>query len=337
MRELSPKPASSQDVADLAGVSRATVSAFLNSRTWVSNHSKSLIVDAIKELNYKPNAAARALKLKETDAVGLVLPVLSDFYTPLLKAINTAVTVRNYDLILCSSDSDPERERHLLQTLYSKRLRGILLVPTSSKNSDYISQLSTEIPIIQVNRRIPNLEVDAIVSNNFKAAYEATNFLINRGRRQIVFFGETRNDLAHSDKRRGFLSAIEDSKELGTVGKVIKTPGSGVEDLEAGFGEFLMSGKNFDGVVATSQTKTAVAMKFLREHNFTIPEQVSLIGFDDTHWAQLLAPPLTVVSEDLFAMGRTACATLFSRIEGKGPDKPVLIEIEDKFIVRQSA
>lgn len=331
------KRPSSQDVADLAGVSRATVSAFLNNRPGVSQSVRDRIAEAIKELNYQPNAAARALKLKETDAIGLVLPMLSDFYTPLLRAINAAAMARNYDLILSSSESDPERERHLLQAFLTKRVRGILLAPTSDQNSEFIADLSSHVPVIQVNRRIPNLKVDAIVANNFRAAYEATQFLIDRGRRHVVFFGETTNDLAHSDKRRGFLSAIEESKPSGVDGKVIETVGHGVEELEAAFDEFLMSGQKFDGIIAASQTKTAVAMKLLREHHIEVPERVSLIGFDDTHWAPLLDPPLTVVSEDLFAMGRTACATLFSRIEGKGPDEAVMIEIDDKFVVRQSA
>lgn len=337
MLQSSLKQPSSQDVANLAGVSRATVSAFLNNRPGVSQNVRNKIAEAIKELNYQPNAAARALKLKETDAIGLVLPVLSDFYTPLIRAINAAAMARNYDLILSSSESDPERERHLLQAFLTKRVRGILLAPSSDLNADYIADLSAHVPIIQVNRRIPDLKVDAIVANNFRAAFEATQFLIDRGRRNIVFFGETTNDLAHSDKRRGFQSAIKESKSSGVAGKVIETVGHGVEELEAAFDEFLMSGQEFDGVIAASQTKTAVAMKLLREHHRDVPKQVSLIGFDDTHWAQLLDPPLTVVSEDLFAMGRTACATLFSRIEGKGPEEAVMIEIEDKFVVRQSA
>lgn len=321
----------------MAGVSRATVSGYLNNKPGISKNARLRISEAIRELNYSPNAAARALKLKETDAIGLVLPVLSDFFTPLLRAINTAAVARQYDFILCSSDSDPARERRLLQTLLAKRVRGILLAPTSEQNADFILEMAAEIPLIQVNRRIPNLAVDAIVANNFRAAFEATQFLIDRGRRNIVLFGEVKDQLVHSDKRDGFLAAIKDNRSLGLSGKVIETIDHSRHHLEAAFDQFLMSGQIFDSVIAVSQTKTSVAMKLIRENHIKLPTQVSLIGFDDTHWAQLLDPPLTVVSEDLFAMGRTACATLFSRIEGKGPSEPVLIEIDDKFVVRQSA
>ena len=337
MVQSSLKRPSSQDVANLAGVSRATVSAFLNDRPGVSDGVKERISEAIRELSYQPNAAARALKLKDTDAIGLILPVLSDFYTPLLRAINAAAMARQYDLILCSSESDPARERRLLQTLTTKRVRGILLAPTSADNADFIADLVVHIPIIQVNRRIPDLAVDAIVANNFRAGKDATQFLIDRGRRRVVFFGETRNDLAQADKSRGFQSAISATPASGASGQVIQTVGHGVEELETAFNAFLMSGQPFDGVIASSQTRTAVAMKLLREHHIAVPGKVSLIGFDDTHWAQLLDPPLTVVSEDLFAMGRTACATLFSRIEGGPSHEPVLVEIDDNFVVRQSA
>jgi DNA-binding LacI/PurR family transcriptional regulator len=326
---------SSKDVAELARVSRATVSAYINKTHYVSSELSERISAAIKELNYTPDPLARALKLKDTRTIGLIIPVLSQFYMPLMMVINAIAHKNGYGFLLASSEEDPERERKVLEILLAKRISGILLVPCSQTNLELLKQvLGSGTPVVQVNRRLDGLGADSVVSNNFRAAYIATEHLIQRGRRKIVLLGYDPNSLANAEKKAGYDAALKDHNITDDLTILLQEHDGKV--IRAAMIEFLNSGQPFDGLICTTQGKTAIALSLLKDRGIKIPEQVAVIGFDDTPWSSLLCTPLTVISESTYRMGMEAANLLLKRMIGKKTGFPSHILLEDELIVRES-
>jgi DNA-binding LacI/PurR family transcriptional regulator len=333
-RERMKRP-SSKDVASLAGVSRATVSAYLNKRRFVSDELGGKIEQAIRALNYVPDPYARALKEQDAKTLGLVIPVLSRFFTPLMVAVNEVAHQSQYGFLLSSSEEDAEREREILQILLAKRMSGILLVPCATHNRDLLRTIQQNgTPIVQVNRRLPGLDSDVVISDNFKAAALATEHLLQRGRKKIVFFGNDPGSLALIDKKAGYDAALA----RGGIGEslVITLKQNDPADIRRAFEAFLDSGKEFDGLICVSQTKTSIALHVLKERAVRIPQDVAVVGFDDTPWASLLCCPLTVISESTYKMGEIAVNLLLDRLEKREAGPPKTIVLEDELIVRES-
>jgi LacI family kdg operon repressor len=329
------KRASSQDVAERAGVSRATVSAYINKTRFVSDELGARIERAIRDLRYIPDPFARALKVKDTKTIGLIIPVLSRFFTPMLRAINEVAHQNRYGFLLCSSEEDGEREREVLEMMTAKRLSGILLVPCSLKNQRLIKSVQkTGTPIVQVNRRIEGLDTDAVVSNNYKAAYVATEHLIERGRRRIALFGHDPDSLALLEKKNGYDQALRDHGFEERI--VIRVRQNDPEHMREAFLGFVGAKRPYDGLICTSQAKTSIALQILKERQVRIPEEVAVVGFDDTPWASLLWRPLTVISESTYQMGESAVRLLLDRLEKRETGSPRTILLEDEFIIRES-
>jgi LacI family transcriptional regulator len=329
------KRPSSKDVAELAGVSRATVSAYLNRTRYVSPELSERIEQAIKELKYTPDPLARALKLQDTKTIGLIIPVMSRFFTPMMQVVNEVAHQNQYGFLICSSEEEAEREREVLEIFITKRVSGILIAPCSEKNRKLLNDIQQRgTPVVQVNRKIDGLEADSVVSNNFKAAYTATEHLILRGRKKIVLLGEDPNSLAHTEKKTGYDAALLDHHIEENLTIIMKEHDR--KNIEAAFRSFLDSKRPFDGLICTSQGKTAIALKVLKEKSLQIPRDLAVIGFDDTPWSSLLWPPLTVISENTYTMGVEATKLLLNRIEKTERGLPQHIVLEDELILRES-
>jgi DNA-binding LacI/PurR family transcriptional regulator len=203
------------------------------------------------------------------------------------------------------------------------------------KNRELLHQIQqSDVPIVQLNRKIEGIDTDIVISNNYKAAYVATEHLIKRGRKKIALFGYDPHSLALIDKKEGYTQALKDYGIEEDI--TILLTQSDEENIKSSFQAFLNSGRGFDGLICTSQTKTSIALSMLKERKVDIPEQVAVVGFDDTPWASLLWKPLTVISESTFKMGEVAIQLLLDRLEKRetGPAKTIVLE--DELIVRET-
>jgi DNA-binding LacI/PurR family transcriptional regulator len=335
MVPVNRKRPTSQDVANLAGVSRATVSAYLNKTSYVSPELVTRIEKAIRELGYIPDPLARALKMKVTKTIGLIIPVLSQFYTPMIRAINDVAHQNNYDLLLSSSEEDAAQERKLLEVFVSKRVGGILLGPCSEKNRDLLADIQRSgTHVAQVNRRIPGLEIDSVISDTYQAAYRAAEHLIQRGRRHIAYLGYDPTTLCNVEKKDGYLAALYDHGVAD--GMVIQVKEHNGMQIAEALNTFLDAGRDCDALICSTQGKTAIALRILRERGIDIPGRMALLGFDDTPWSEMLGTPLTMVSEATYRMGEEAIRLLLQRIHSVEPMPPAHLLLGTEFIIRQS-
>jgi len=328
------KQPTSEDVAKLAGVSRATVSAYINDTRYVSDKLKAQIDRAVDILNYTPNELARSLKLQSNKTIGLLIPVLSKFYLPMIRSINERIHERGYTMILGSSEEDVEREKEILQVFTSKKVTGILMVPCGNKNIRYIGQLQDRgINLVQLNRRIEQLDSDSVVSNTVNAIYDAIKYMVeNKKKKRIALMGYNPDVIADLDKRTGYLNAVED---YNLESLIIETVDHNYEFNKNAFAEFAKK-NNIDGVVCTTRTHMELVLESLKDMGKRIPEEVSLVGYDDPIWTTFVEPKLTVISEDRFRMGDQAVNMLFDRIEGEYTGESKHIVMRSELIIRQS-
>ncbi len=320
-------------MARVAGVSRATVSAYINKTRFVSPELSKKIQKVIDELNYTPDELARSLKMQDTKTIGLIIPILSNFFMPMLQSINEVTQKQDYSFLLYSSEEDPKRERKMLEIFMSKRISGILIVPSSESNRKFMMQIIEQgIPLVQVNRKIVGLETDYVVSKNFSGIYKATEYLLKKGRKKILFVGYNANVFGEEEKKDGYEAAIKDYR----VDKyIINIKAHDPKSILNSLNEFFSSGEKIDGMICNTQMRTSVALQYLKNNSLRIADDVSFIGYDDTY-TFLYEPPLTVISEKTSEMGKIAAMLLIDRIKKKDKKDIESVLLDLDFIIRES-
>lgn len=328
------KRSTSKDVANLAGVSRATVSAYINGTRYVSPQLKKRIQDAISKLNYTPNELARSLKIQDTKTIGLIIPALSEFFMPMLNSINNIIHAQNYSYLLGSSDENPIMERKMIEIFISKRISGIIIIPCSEENRNYMNNIkNTGTPIVQVNRRIIGLETDFVISKDYDVIYKATEYLINKGRKNIVLVGYNLDQMGEREKKYGYEAAVKDRK---IDSHIVDIKGRNPLNIFEELNKFFIKNKKIDGMICTSQMRTSVALQFLQEKSINIPKDISFIGWGDSSLSVLFKPPLTMISENLSEIGKKATTILMDRIKKKNTRDTKSIILDVDFIIRES-
>lgn len=330
------KRATIRDIAKLAGVSIATVSRALNNNAAVTQDTKRRVMDAVRQLDYIPNSAAISLKTNRTHTVGFVI---SDIYSEsLISAAYAAEAVlhdNSYDLLLCSTENDPVREKRYLQMLISNNVDGIIINSTG-RNVDYILELSQKCPIVLYNRKIPRegFVGDLVDTNNFLGSYQLTRQLLDAGHRRIAAVCGPVSYLSNAKERfEGFRAAMREA-------------GLPVEEdspyLYRGDFRHRTGAEALDCLTALPQPPTAIvshnvamSMGFLArayEKKVRIPEDVSFVSYDDIPNASLMRVRPTAVVFDVSQIGAQIGRAILERIDQ--PSCPNRFFIFDPIIVR---
>ncbi len=331
----------SKDVAKLAGVSRATVSATVNKNKHVSKKLRKRVKEAIKELNYKPDAIARSMKVKYTNIIGVVIPnILSPVFSYFISGIEEYVNKKGYNIILCNSDENYKKEYKILEVLYEKRVDGLIIIPTGNENEEYLKTniIHFKKPIVFLDRRIKGVKADSVTGENSAGAYKATEFLINSGYKHIAIITHDTNIVPGLERLEGYKKAIIE-KNIKIEKEYIKSGGSTEEDGYKSAKELLSNSKIIpDSIIVSSNHLMLIGViKYLNENNFNIPEDIGIVGFEDLPWSRYLSTPVSVVSQPIYEMGKKAAEILIERIISKKPDYQIKnILFDSELIIRES-
>lgn len=321
------------DVARLAGVSVATVSYVINNGPRpVSEQTRARVLRAIEELGYRPHAIARSLKTGRTHTVGLLIPtLLSPGFAYLINEVEDCLASHDYTLVLASSHEDGKRERRVLNVMVSQSIDGLLFTPSTVEQRDQVMQLIEDgIPVVFLDRFIPGVPADTVMTDNVKAGCQATEYLIQQGCRHIVCISFSHEASAALDRVEGYRQALRqhglpvDEKMI----LVIPDPAG-----EAGMSTLLEYSDTYglpDGILSTNQMHTIGVLKALRARGVRIPDQVTVLGgFFVSPWDTLLEPPLPLVNQDMQRMARQAVEFLMQRLQGDdSPPRTVLLDAE---------
>jgi LacI family transcriptional regulator len=328
----------SSDVARLAGVSRATVSNVLNGTKYVSPDLTERVQTAVKQLNYHSHGIARSLAVHKTYTVGVVVPVIATaFYPTIIAAAETVLSKHGYSLILCNSEERQDREEKNLQTIMERRVDGLLWVPCGEKNLPLARSIAgSGIPIVIVDRRLSAPEFNTVVSDNYNAGRMAARYLLDHGRTRPAIVNFLQNQAPARDRLKGFSDELRDNDVELADEHVCIVPPPEYQNARSRISTMFKPGNMPDAVFACSEALTLASLHGVRAAGVRIPEDVALLGLDDSSWSELISPPITVITQDRHEMGCTAVRLLLKEMEkGNGEDLET-VELPVGIVQRQS-
>ncbi|MDM5199000.1 substrate-binding domain-containing protein [Fictibacillus enclensis] len=330
-----------QDVAKKAGVSISTVSRVLNGNyTQTTKETKERVQQVISELNYYPNPMARGLKQMETKIIGIVLSNLRNpFWSMVLEGVEDTCRKSGYSLMICNSNEDASREAELIKGFKNRQVDGIIVNPTSKNNKLFKEMIEKHYPLIAINRLIEGLdvEVDSVIVDNIKGAKLAVNHFVQTGKRNIVAFAyEPQGVSTWRDRIIGFKEALSEHG--------IKVHDRSVIEVENKTGkvkkavtEYFRTNNSTEAIFSTNNMMSLEILESLKELNIKIPDDIALIGYDETDWSKHLNPPLTTIKQPAYESGVIAAKNLIKKINSKSKRKPKTVVLEPELIVRESS
>lgn len=303
-----------KDVAKLAGVSVSTVSRVLNTSGYVERVTEERVMAAIKQLNYKPSQIARGLVSKKTKTFGLVLPdITNPFFPELARGAEDEARRHGYNIMLCNSDGDVEKEKMYLGVLQEKCVDGIILVGSRLKEETLGRMLAElAIPAVLLDRTC-HLDIHSISTNNILGSYLATKHLIDQGYKSIAHISGPQLSPSGQQRLAGYQKAL---KEHGLpYDVVLVTEGDYRITGGAVAMQRLLRLSCIPAAVFCANDLMAIgALEVLQEAGVKVPEEVALVGYDGIHLSKYVYPKLTTVIQPTYQMGITAVQLIFETL-----------------------
>lgn len=316
-----------KDVAALAGVSFATVSRALADRPEISDETKTRVRDACAQLGYVPNAAAKGLTGRATSTIGLVVPYISNpYFADMATAIEQTAAQHGYRVLLSNSLRDPELEYQAIDNFLARQVDGVLISPVSPLSQAQHRELMGDMPCVYLG--VNHDEGSSyVMADNETGAYEATRYLLQLGHRDILFVGGRMASRTRQLRTRGFYRALE---EAGLRGRDVAVPESlsGLNQWSVEEALKVLTDPLPDAIFAFSDTMAMKIMEAAEIRGIRIPEDISLVGYDNIALSALPRIHLTTVSQKKFRQGAIAAERLIEKIQGKQEETTDILEPE---------
>ena len=328
-----------KDLARELDISPSTVSRALKDHPDISPETKMRVKELAEQLNYKPNLVAQGLRNSKTNTIGVIVPeFIHFFFSTIISGIENVAYAKGYNVILCQSAENYEREVTDTRALWNSRVDGMLvsLSRHTTKFDHFQELLDEELPIVFFDRVTNQLKTSQVTVDDYMGAYKAVELLIKKGCKNIVHLaGPDTLDIS-KNRLKGYTDALE-SNGIKVKREMIKScPKGTYEESKVITLEILEKHPEVDGIFGCNDMAALGGILALQEKNIPIPEQVRVVGFSDWQLSNLIKPRLTTVSQAGFEMGQEAANILISEIESD--DDPVLVKkvINTKLIERET-
>lgn len=335
--KINMKAITIKDVAERAKVSKSTVSQYLNKRyEYMGEKTKKRIEQAIEELGYQPNIVARSLKQKSTFTIGVIVAnILHTFSTQVIRAIEDVCHEKDFHIIVCNADDQPEKEKKYIDMLRAKQVDGLIIFPTGGNRERYAQMVNENYPVVFVDRAISKTPIPAIMLDNVKASKMAVQHFVEKGYERIGMITTSiiRNITPRVERLTGFKQALQEH-QLPIVDDYIKSldPQQICEALI----EMLSLKEPPQAILAGNDFVLDEIVKHAKNQHIQIPQDLALIGIDDVSYASFYTPPLTTIAQPTFEMGKKAAEVLLQNIEGDHAKEAQIYRFEPKLIIRES-
>ena len=347
LKRQSKKLATLADIAASTGVTPMTVSRVINQNGYVHAETRERVLRVVREMNYRRNGLARALKRQRTETIGLVLgDIANPFAAELSRGVREVLEARGYTLFICISEHSAKEDVQAFDSLADHRVDGIIVATRASKlGNDRLQELiEAGVPVSLIGRDFRHPRADLVSADHLKGGYEATKHLIELGHKRIGFIGVSLTKGLGLKRFQGYLEALNEHG-LAVEEKLIvggrrgndQTPGYSTEEMGYDGMTKLVGLKRRPTAVFARNDFTAVgALNAIKQAGLSVPQDIAVVGHDDIPLASYTSPPLTTVRQPTREQGRVAAAFLLRRLEEDHhlPRQEQIFECE--LVVRES-
>lgn len=325
-----------KQVADQAKVSVATVSRVINKTGYVSLDLQERVLIAMRDLNYQPSALARSLRRQETQTIGVLVPQLNHpFFGTLAYAVEKTLFANQYRAFICSAEESHEREDAYIDMLLRQRVDGVILVPTGRSAISVNRMIEQKVPVVLIDRDLPAVEISRVLCDNERGAYEAARHLVDLGHRRIVIIGAMVYSEAVVQRLRGIRRAFE---EAGIVDSPEPKIPISLEQFEMGYNvaiDVLSHSHRPTAIFALNDVIAVGVLHAASKLGLRVPDDLSVVGFDDIPLASYSIPELTTVAQPIYKMGEAAAQILLEQVV-EHTLLPERVILESQLVVRNS-
>jgi LacI family transcriptional regulator len=327
-----------KEVAQHAGVSVATVSRVVNKSGYVSANLEERVRAAMRDLNYKPSALARSLRRQVTQTIGVLVPQLDQpFFSALAFAVEKTLFNRDYRALVCSSEESREKEDAYIDILLRQRVDGVVLAPTGHNTENVHRLVDGGVPVVIVDRDLPHVPVNRVLATNYEGALSGARYLIELGHRRIALIGGAPHSEAMSHRlegaRRALISAgcppADDMIVINRLPEFEESYRAAQKLLARPLEERPTAIFALNDVMAMGVYHAAAELGLI------LPDDLSVVGFDDIPAARYIVPSLTTVAQPIYQMGEAAALTLIRHIQDDSLPLET-IQLETRLVVRDS-
>lgn len=337
---MKKKASTIKDIAQALNLNISTVSRALNNSPKISDDTRKLVQGFAEKVNYSPNAIASTLRMGKGNTIGLIVPNINKhFFSNLIFGVEAVLNKAGYNLLICQSNEQQEKEKQAINTLINARVDGIIISISKQTNTYKHLEMviNRDIPLIQTDRIIEQLPTNKIVNNNFKASYQAVNHLLDRGYRNIAHISGPININIYKERLNGFMKAIEESR-LENINSVVFENITTVSDAYALTVKLLKSNKLPDAFFSASDFAALGVLNALKDNKVKIPEEVGIIGFANEPFTEIVSPGITSLNQYSIEMGKEAARILLDLLTNKQENRiPKQITIDPELIIRESS
>lgn len=325
-----------QDVAELAGVAPITVSRVLNNSGYVSQTTRERVEAAAAELHYVPNMLASSLRSNRTNFLALILTdITNPFWTTVARGVEDAASNQEYSVVLCNTDENESKQEKYLKALLRKRVDGFLLTPTSSTPTPVHTIQRQGVPVVVLDRRVPGIEVDVVRGASRRGAYDLAKYLLDLHHRHIAVITGPQNVSTAQERVSGFRRALDDAGVMFDEANLLY----GEYTAESGYRlaqSVLSMNPRPTALFTTNNFIAAGALRALRENQVRVPEDISVVTFDEqtTQWQE--EPFLTSAVQPAYDIGFRATELLLDRINLPDDETFREIALPCELVIRQS-
>lgn len=322
-----------KDVAKMAGVSLATASRALNNRGDVDQATRKKVLEAARALSYTPNPLARGLLSGTTKTIGVVVTTIQNpFYAAVVTGIEKVLAAEGYTIVLCSSHEDPDAEREAIRVLLARRVDGLIIAPVQSRPEGLEVLLESKAPFVFVARYVSGIDADFVVADDEAVGRLATEHLIAKGHRRILFLNSCRNSSAEL-RQRGYEGSLK-AHDIPLDPALIRTVQNGGQAEEV-MATALDEGLQATAVFCFCDEMAVGVLRALTTRGIRVPEEMAVISCDNLAFTGLLQPPLTTVDIPEFKMGVEAARILLTKIKRR-KKKTTQVVFAPKLVERAS-
>ncbi|WP_231699417.1 LacI family DNA-binding transcriptional regulator [Limnochorda pilosa] len=326
-----------RDIASATGLSINTVSRALNGKPDVSPETRQHVLRTATRLGYRPNVVARNLRRQTSHTLGVVVPdFVNPFFAAVVQGIEAEARQRGYNIVLCNTSEDERLEAEALNILVEQRVAGILLTPVRTDARAVSELCGGPIPVVLIARDCPGLGLAAVLNDDAAGAYLAVEHLCSRGRSRILFVTAPFSNWSSLERYKGYSEALERQGVALVPERVIQvnpTSDAAYTTVKTA----LEDGVDFDAVFAFSDFVAIGVLRALKEANISVPDDVSVVGYDDIDIAGMLETPLTTVGVAKRRLGQEAARILIDRLaDSDAGGAPGRVVLSPQLIVRDS-